>query len=205
MKSNTKKILIIATVIVIGLVSVSQLIKNRGGVNVQCQTAYDVDGELVSYRQDDPKWKDLHLGESEFTMESSGCITTCIATAISRSGNPLNPGQVATLLSDNGVFDQDGNLQWGKLDEIPSFNTKVYDKPDVNAIDECLAQGYYPIVKVHRNTIFSYHHFVLIIGAVEGEYICMDPLKDGLTKLKDYGNRIYSVRCVWYEEQIIDS
>lgn len=32
-----------------------------------------------------------------------------------------------------------------------------------------------------------------------------NPLKDGLTKLKDYGNRIYSVRCVWYEEQIIDS
>lgn len=35
MKSNTKKILIITLVIVIGLVSVSQLIKNRGGVNVQ--------------------------------------------------------------------------------------------------------------------------------------------------------------------------
>ena len=36
----------------------------------------------------------------------------------------------------------------------------------------------------------------------EAEYICMDPLQDKLTKLKDYGNRIYAVRCVWYEQEI---
>ena len=70
----------------------------------------------------------------------------------------------------------------------------------VDYIDECLSAGHYPIVKVHRSSLFSYHHFVLIVGAEDGEYICMDPLKDGYTKLSDYGNRIYSVRCVWYEE-----
>ncbi len=195
---KTRKVLLIAAIVIIGLVIFSQLIKNRGGVNVKCQTEYKVEEGLISYRQDDPKWKDLYLGESEFTMQSSGCITTSIATAISESENPLDPGQLVAFLSDNGVFDNDGNMQWGKLDELPGFNAEVYGKPDADAIDECLAQGHYPIVKVHRRSLFSYHHFVLIIGAENGEYICMDPLKDSFTKLKDYGNRIYSVRCVWY-------
>ena len=50
-------------------------------------------------------------------------------------------------------------------------------------------------------SLVSYHHFILIIGAEDGEYVCMDPLKDELTKLSDYSNRIYSVRCVWYSEE----
>ena len=199
MTNKTKKVLLIIAII-IGVVILSQLYKNRGGVNVKCQSDYMVKEGLVSYRQDNPEWKDLHLGDSKYTMESSGCITTSIATAISESENPLDPGQLVTLLSDNGVFDEEGNIQWGKLDELPGFNTEVYGKPDVSAIDECLSQGRYPIVKVHRRSLFSYHHFVLIIGAENGEYICMDPLQDKLTKLKDYGNRIYSVRCVWYEQ-----
>ncbi len=199
MNKKTKKILLIIAII-IGLVILFQLYKNRGGVNVKCQSDYKVEEGLVSYRQDNPEWKDLHLGESKYTMKTSGCITTSIATAISGSENPLDPGQLVTLLSDNGVFDEEGNMQWGKLDELTGFHTEVYGKPDVGAIDECLSQGHYPIVKVHRRSLFSYHHFVLIIGAENGEYICMDPLQDKLTKLKDYGNRIYAVRCVWYEQ-----
>ena len=132
-------------------------------------------------------------------MQSSGCVTTCISSAISKSGNPLNPGDLAKLLSDNGVFDGAGNMQWSKLDELNGFHTEVYSDLDPAYIDNCLSQGRYPIVKVHRRSLFSYHHFVLIVGSENGQYICIDPLKDGFTKLSDYGNRIYSIRCVWYE------
>lgn len=44
-------------------------------------------------------------------------------------------------------------------------------------------------------------HYVLIIGSEDGEYLCMDPLRDGITKLSDYGSRVYAVRCVYYREQ----
>ncbi len=195
-----KRVLIIIVVIAIVVIS-SQIIKNRGGVNVKCQVDYPLTEGLSYYRQDDDDWKSLNLGNSEYTMESSGCITTCIATAISGNEDSLNPGQLVTLLSENNVFDENGNMQWGQLDEIPNFNTKVYSSPDVSYINECLSEGHYPIVKVHRKSLFSYHHFVLIIGTDGEEYICMDPLEDNLTKLSDYGNRIYSVRCVWYENE----
>lgn len=43
-------------------------------------------------------------------------------------------------------------------------------------------------------------HYVLIIGSEEGEYLCLDPLEDEVTRLSRYGNRVYSFRCVWYEK-----
>lgn len=178
----------------------TQIYKNRGGVNVKCNVDYPVSEGITGYRQDDPRWKDYNLGESKYTMGSSGCVTTCIATAVSKSSGAMNPGELVRLMSSYGVFDSAGNMQWGKLEEIPGFFTEVYKEPDPAYIDECLSKGRYPIVKVHRKSLFSYHHFVLIVGAENGDYICMDPLKDGYTGLKDYGNRIYSVRCVWFDD-----
>ncbi|WP_026516030.1 hypothetical protein [Butyrivibrio sp. MC2021] len=196
-----KKIIIVCGIVlaIFMLVYISQVVKNRGGLNVKCEVDYPVPEIMVHYRQDDDRWRKLHLGDSKYTMESSGCITTCIASAISGSSNPLSPGGLVTYLSENGVFDAAGNMQWGAIDQLPGFNAEVYSGLDAGYIDECLSKGRYPIVKIHRKSLFSYHHFVLIIGAENGEYICMDPLKDTYTTLKEYSNRIYSVRCVWYE------
>ena len=198
MKNNILKISVVATVLICAVI-LSQIVKNRGGVNVHSTEDYPVSEAIVYYRQDADSWKDINLGNSKFTMESSGCIKACIASAISESDNPLDPGELVTLLTENNVYDDNGNMQWGRLDELEGFEVEVYSAPDKAVIDECLAQNHYPIVKVHRKSLVSYHHFVLIVGSENGEYICMDPLKDGYTKLSDYGDRIYSVRCVWRE------
>ena len=196
-----KKIMtgLVTIIVVVGLIILSQMVKNRGGVNISCDSEHPVADNLVCYRQDDAQWKDEKLGESKYTMKSSGCITTCIASAISVSEEPMDPGELVKMLSDKGVFDGAGNMQWGKVDEIPGFHAEVFSTPNQKDIENCLAEGRYPIVKIHRKSLFSYHHFVLIVGSKDGEYICMDPLKDSLTKLSDYGNRIYSVRCVWHD------
>lgn len=202
MKRNKKSVLILLVIIcTVGLIISSQIIKNRGGINVKCKEEYPVSPELVHYRQDNDEWKDYNLGDSKYTMQSSGCVVTCISSAISETNNPLNPEELVLMLNEKKVFDTEGNMQWGKLDEISGFHTTVYSDLNPAYIDQCLSQGKYPIVKVHRKSLFSYHHFVLIVGSENGDYICMDPLKDGFTKLSDYGNRIYSVRCVWYEEE----
>lgn len=199
MKHKIVKLSIVAAALICAVL-LSQVVKNRGGVNVQSTGDYPVPGGIEYYRQDDDSWKDINLGNSKYTMGSSGCITACIASAISESDNPMDPGELVTLLSENNVYDDDGNMQWGRLDELEGFEVQVYSSPDKAAIDECLAQNHYPIVKVHRKSLVSYHHFVLIVGSENGEYICMDPLKDGYTKLSDYGDRIYAVRCVWRQQ-----
>ncbi|WP_029232143.1 hypothetical protein [Butyrivibrio sp. VCB2006] len=189
--------LVVAAIVCI--VALSQVVKNRGGLNIKSTEEYPVSQGVVLYRQDDPAWADKNLGTSKYTMESSGCITSCIASAISESSQPMDPGQLLTLLTEKRVYDGAGNMQWGMLDAIDGFGVEVYNTLDKAFIDECLSQGRYPIVKVHRKSLFSYHHFVLIVGSENGEYICIDPLKDGYTTLSDYSNRIYSIRCVWHE------
>ena len=192
---------IVVIVVIFVIIWISQLIKNRGGVEILPVDNYDIPPNLVSYRQDDERWKEYKLGDSKYTMKSSGCITTCISSAISESDNPLNPEELVKLLSSKNVYDNEGNMQWDKLAEISGFHVAVLDEVDEKYINECLAQNRYPIVKVHRKSLVSYHYFILIIGAEDGEYVCMDPLKDKLTKLSEYSNRIYSVRCVWYSEE----
>lgn len=198
-----KKIIIsslIALVLVTGILVTVKLIINKGGVKITCESDYDVNENLISYRQDDDDWKDDKIGNSSFTMGDSGCIITSISTAISQSKSPLTPGELNTLLTENNVFDDDGNLQWGMLEQIDGFHAKVYSDITSQNIDECLENGRYPIIMVHRKTLTSYHHYILVIGTKNGNYVCMDPLEDYLTQLSDYGNKVYAIRCVWYEE-----
>lgn len=55
------------------------------------------------------------------------------------------------------------------------------------------------IIKEEWLLFFLKTECLMLPEICSGEYICMDPLKDTYTTLKDYSNRIYSVRCVWYE------
>ena len=197
-----KKIIVLSVVIVFVMLCLAGLLylkNNRGGVKVSCSNEYEINRNLLAYRQDDKIWKEDHLGTSKYTIGSSGCVITCIASVISETDMKMNPKEFNAFLFDNDVYDGEGNLQWGKLEAIDGFHVKVYTEISSQIIDECLSNNRYPIVKVHQNNIFSYHHYILIIGSENGEYICMDPLKDDLTKLSDYGNKIYAIRCVWYE------
>ena len=171
--------------------------KDRNGIVVKSSSDFPVNENIVAYRQDNDEWKSDKIGNSKYSMESSGCVITCIATAISDSRLAMNPGELNRFLSDHNVFDDEGNLQWGKIDEIDGLSADVYQEKSSDIIDGCLSTGHYPIIKIHRNTLFSYHHYVLVIGAEDGEYICMDPLQDKLTKLSDYNNKIYAIRCVY--------
>ena len=64
-------------------------------------------------------------------------------------------------------------------------------------IDHLLEQGCYPIARVRVAGLGNYH-FVLIVGAQDGEYLCMDTLneKEEVVPLSKFWNRIYAVRYV---------
>ncbi len=154
-------------------------------------------GEVAAYRQDDEIWGEDTLGDSRFTMRSSGCLVTCIASAVSmETGKEMTPGVLNQILSDNQVYDSEGNIQWAAVDGIEGYHADVYQKVSETEIAQCLAAGHYPIVRVRMHGLGSFH-YVLIVGSEDGEYVCIDPLEDGLTRLSDYLNRVYAVRVVW--------
>lgn len=194
------KILLFTIIFIIAGIIIAWYLKNlRGGIKVNATKEYTPASNLSLYRQDDNKWGNDKLGNSKYTLESSGCVTTSIAMALSDTNAALNPKQMNELFGKKNVYDESGNLQWGILDNIEGYHADVYSEVSSEIIDQCLQAGKYPIVKVHQNKLLSYHHYILIIGSENGEYICMDPLQSETTKLSDYGNLVYAIRCVWYD------
>lgn len=168
----------------------------RHGVTVRTGVADIVPQEVTIYRQDDERWAQDRLGDSSFTMKSSGCLVSCIASAVSmESGQEVTPGELNRVLSEQNVYDGEGNLQWTALEKAGDYSVTVYQGVSAEEIDRCLTEGHYPIVRVRVNGIGNYH-YVLIVGAEGGNYICMDPLLDELTRSSRYLNRVYAVRLV---------
>ena len=170
----------------------------HNGVKVSPSMEYPVKESTVMYRQDDEKWAKDTLGESSYHMKGSGCLVSCIAAAVSNEGETITPGELNALFSENGVYDKEGNIQWGKISEMEGYQVKVFNSPSNESIEQCLQNGNYPIVRIRIHGIGNYH-YVLVVGTKQGDYICMDPLEDELTTLSTYGKQVYAVRCVWKE------
>ncbi|MDE6915443.1 MAG: hypothetical protein K2P39_01405 [Lachnospiraceae bacterium] len=168
----------------------------RGSVAVKPGRVSLPPGEVSAYRQDDAAWAQDLLGKSRFTMESSGCLVTCIASAVStETDKAVTPGALNTAFSEKNVYDSAGNIQWAAIDAIDGLTAVVCPDAAQADIDAWLAAGHYPIVRVRMHGLGSFH-YVLIVGVEDGAYLCMDPLKSGLTRLSDYQNRVYAVRVV---------
>lgn len=174
-------------------------IRLRHGVKIRAEEEHPLAGQVFSYRQDDEAWAKDSLGNSSYTMKSSGCLVTCIASAVS-GYEAVTPGELNDLFSRNGVYDSEGNIQWDEVAKLDGYYVTTYDGVSGKDIENCLKDGHYPIVRVRMHGLGN-NHYVLILGTdEEGQFLCMDPLEDELTKLSDYLGLVYAVRCVWKED-----
>ncbi|MDE7479472.1 MAG: C39 family peptidase [Lachnospiraceae bacterium] len=197
-KSNHIKTVLICIVIGVLLILLLMLaLRLRGSVVVRPNKNALILGEVAAYRQDDDAWAKARLGDSRFTMKSSGCLVTCIASAVStETGSEITPGELNEIFSENRVYDSEGNIQWAAIDKIEGYSAEVFQSISEQEIAQCLAAGHYPIVRVRMHGIGNFH-YVLIVGVEDGAYLCMDPLENELTKLSQYLNRVYAVRMVF--------
>lgn len=170
----------------------------RGGIIVKPAEQTELSDNIISFRQDDEAWAGDLLENSSYHMDSSGCLVTCIASAVSSGGEYVTPGELNALFSENNVYDNEGNLLWSPLAGLDGYHVTVYQEVSDTDIEQCISEGHYPIVRVRIYGLGNFH-YVLIAGSDNGEYICMDPLRDELTKLSDYMGLVYAVRCVWKE------
>ena len=167
--------------------------RHRGAAPAVVETAQENAAEqVVFFRQKDDRWKTDTLGDSVYHMADSGCLTCCVAAAlqmqqISVDGLPENAdaGEVNQFFSEHGVYDSAGNLLWEMLEQT------------AGELDQELAAGRYPIVRVKMPKSGSYH-YVLLVGSADGTYLCMDPLqaKEQTVPLSDFGGKIYAVRVL---------
>lgn len=194
---KSKKAFLLGTFIFCFFVLMSGFIvlRFRGGRTVHAKEDVVADGEVTMYRQDDERWAEETLGDSSYTMKKSGCLVTCIASAITMMDKEKTPAALNAEFTSNYIYDAEGNIVWGNLQDLGAYEVEVFQTADEEILMECLKAGRYPIVRVRMYGIGNFH-YVLIVKAENGEFYCMDPLESDLTTLSKYADRIYAIRCV---------
>lgn len=167
--------------------------KMRGGKWIHATKDFEVSPKIVCYKQKDARWEKDTLGDSAYTLGGSGCLVSCMASIYSLEQNTnMTPQDLNQLYSDHGVY-QDGNVMWEQLASFHITTERLNHGFDAGMIESYLEKGVYPIVRVEV-PITCRPHYVLIVGARDGDFLCMDPLDDHITTLSKYWNRIYAVR-----------
>lgn len=182
-------------------------------VSVETTLEYAPENVVFFYQKDDA-WKADKLGDSQYTMDGSGCLTCCVAAVLQMQGFSVDglsadadAGEVNQFFSEQGVYDNEGNLQWDMLEQVTGVSVTKKDASELadEELDKHLEDGCYPIVRVRVGGDGSYH-YVLIVSSEDGEYWCMDPLKNAetLVPLSEFGGKIYAVRFLQWENRILD-
>ncbi|MGN1480278.1 hypothetical protein [Porcipelethomonas sp.] len=200
-----KKSIIILLVIIIvlavsGIMAV-YLYKNRNTKTIIPSLKISADNVVAFYQKDD-LWKNDSLGNSEYHMGDSGCLTTCIASELLMQGisvsqlPEITPGTLNEFFSENNVYDSEGNLQWDAAGLALNRKFIRKDTSDINEtdIENMIKNNVYPIVLVKMPSSGNYH-FVLLVGSDEKSFLCMDPLnKDkDIISMSKFNDKIYSV------------
>lgn len=172
------------------------LLRFRGSTVVHAGEMISSNPKIVFYRQDDERWAAETMGDSAYTLAESGCLVSCIASAVTMMGNEKTPYALNEMFSGQNVFDAEGNLLWDNLRNTGEYEAEVFGSVTEELLTSLLKEGKYPIVRVRMYGLGNFH-YVLIVKAEAGEYYCMDPLRDGLVPLSLYGNRVYAIRCVY--------
>ncbi len=114
-----------------------------------------------------------------------------------QAGEPMKPRELNRMFSENGVYDSQGNIQWGPLEQLLDLKVDRQDGGEVSAgrMERMLKAGVFPIARVRMKGVGSFH-YVVVVQAKDGQFWCMDPLKpEGeLAPLSEYLGRIYAVR-----------
>ena len=109
-------------------------------------------------------------------------------------------GELNRRFSDAQVYTDNGAVIWDRIpDAVPETVSYVAEEVRREEIDQFLAQGIFPVVKVRVGGTGAFH-WVLLIGADENSYLCMDPLREDQSpvSLEEFQNRVYAMRAVYY-------
>ena len=155
-------------------------------------------GAYSQWKQRDPSWSSIPLGNSINNIGSAGCLVTSISMLIAKSGlstniqGELNPGTVVSYLNSHGGFASGGNLLWNSITQvIPSWKYQgqtslegLSKSQKLAKIKEVSSQpNTYAVVAVKGDTG---QHWVAL-DSVSGDTInMMDPSTDSTDMWSQY-------------------
>ena len=149
------------------------------------------------YMQTDERWKDENLAHTEYTLAEQGCLTCVIAMDLCYYNYDVLPTDINNEFIKADAYTDDGLLIWYKIND--AYKNIEYDYAKVfsgKTIDEALQNGLLPIAKVkYKKT--GVFHWVLIVGAQDGDYLVLDPLdKTNVPIVLSTHGKVYAYRVL---------
>ena len=169
-----------------------------------------VSGDFENWKQENPAWANLAVGNSGTTLGRIGCLVTSVAIQIARSGVPtnisnFNPGTFVEYLNRNGGFSAGGNFNWSAAEKAaPTFRYAGRVSLSGMTREQKLARirqitsmaGVYAVCEVRGNTG---QHWVAI-DRVDGNRIIMnDPGGNTGNDMWAYYNWANTSTLVYYK------
>jgi hypothetical protein len=152
--------------------------------------------ETKHYMQNDPLWAFENIGNTKYTMGGSGCLVTCVSVSLNYLGVEINPQELNKKLTDvNGYIN--GELVWYKINDLVSSVNYSFGRIfSSKTIENDLRNNRLPIVNVRFNGN-GITHWVIIVGAKNGDYLIFDPLNKDETPLplKKHG-KVFAYRVL---------
>lgn len=144
--------------------------------------------DVLNFKQMDPRWADVVIGDSGKTIAQIGCATTAIAMMESkRTGSVINPPEMVRKLT----YTPTGNVYW------PSHYRVITNEAGyLEAIYELLRQGK-PVLLGCRNSAGK-QHWVVVTGftggaeLTESDFIIRDPGSNNRGNLRQFLD-VYSI------------
>lgn len=153
--------------------------------------------EVIYYLQSDPLWGADNIGNSSYKMAGSGCLITSISVAMNDLGISITPKELNFKFYESGVYTDDGDVIWKMINKAENKIDYSYKRIfSAKTIENDLKNGLLPLVFV------QYHgkgvdHWILIVGAFEGEFLIYDPINGKLDylPLSTHG-KVYAYRVI---------
>ena len=159
---------------------------------------YGSSAEGSIYRQGDPAWGNIPLGNSSTTMAHSGCAVTSIAIGISFSGTNLNvqsfdAGVFINALNNGNCFTQTGAIKWAcsainriapSVKYVSSSSIGGDNASKINYINSYPLDRYI-LVTHFKNSAHARGHYVNFQEFINDlEYAARDPGSGSITNQK---------------------
>jgi len=158
----------------------------KGNCNNGSSASCGTSSVFANWKQTDPQWGGVQMGNSGKTINDIGCLVTSVSMLIAKSGvqtniTNFNPGTFVEYLNSNGGFYSGGNFIWASATmAAPSF---VYQgkvelsglskEEKLERIKELVSQkGIYVVAEVKGNTG---QHWVAIDSLSGNTVNMMDP------------------------------